>query len=578
MAAVEEIIEAPKAKPKEESAPPPPKKAEEKKAEPTKTEVPKTPDEAKKPAEEPGAPSIVVDEDEKGRVANLSNRGKKVKKANPLKDDDAESEEGSVSKKRSPKTKGGKPYMKQPTTILEELEEDGFEELESDESDADDLDTPFDAEDSDEGKASVDLKDGKKPMRLGEGPAFKEKPVNQVVFEGDDLRVSVTADPRGKPAPLIKFYRGPRELKDDSRVSIRTDGLTSIFGIKRTRQTDEAKYTVNIESEGAITDTATFSVFIKDPKDSQLDYRSLLKHRDHQKKAEGEEDPDWGSLKPVDKKGRRLSQIEVMKMSLKKIEKAEGSDSEEEKQRSRRESRSQVEYERETKEISLDKGDDKQKPGSRRQSVEMETPVKKASVDKLEALEQTRRASMNTRRASLMEVIPDWPTLQPRKVIKEEPDKFNMEMEDIKCLEGVASVTFVAEFCKPDAKVKWFKNKLEIFHGHKYHFESDHDDYKLTINNVKLEDGGKYTCQCNDISTSAWLYVEAKEPEYYFTQKLPETYKVKRKKTGMLEVFVSDPRARVKWYKGDDVIEVGVVVSLNCFLFAFLMHIHMYRS
>lgn len=77
------------------------------------------------------------------------------------------------------------------------------------------------------------------------------------------MKITVTADPKGKPAPAIKFYRGPRELKDDSRVSIRVDGLSSTFGIKRTRLTDEAKYTVNIESEGAITDTATFSVFIK---------------------------------------------------------------------------------------------------------------------------------------------------------------------------------------------------------------------------------------------------------------------------------------------------------------------------
>ncbi|XP_059156398.1 twitchin-like isoform X4 [Physella acuta] len=519
---VEELMEVAQAK-KEEAAPP-------KKPDPAKPVEEKM--DQKEEGQRSSAPSIVVEQGE-----------------NP---------EGTVPKhkhikKGTQEKKGGKPYVSQPTTILEE--EDGYEG-ESEEAD-DDQENVFDAEDSDEGKASVDLKDGKKPLRLGEGPTFKEKPVNQVVFEGNDLLVSVTADPKGKPPPVIKFYRGPRELKDDSRVSIKVNGLTSTLGIKRTRQTDEAKYTVNIESEGAITDTATFSVFIKDPKDSALDFRAILKHRDHQKNKDDEDDVDWGNLKPVDKKGRRLSQIEVMKMSLKKIEKAEGSDSDDEKQRplkkdgSRRESRTQ---ESESQDVVVDKLDDK-KPGSRRQSVEMETPVLKASVDKLEALEQSRRSSMQTRRASLMEVIPDWPTLIPRKVIKEEPDKFNAEMEDIKTLEGVPSVTFVAEFCKPDAKIKWFKNKLEIFHGHKYHFESDHDDYKLVIMNVKCEDGGKYTCQCNDISTSAWLYVEAKEPEYYFTQKLPETYKVERKKTGLLECFVSDPRARVKWYRGEEQIE-----------------------
>ena len=36
----------------------------------------------------------------------------------------------------------------------------------------------------------------------------------------------------------------------------------------------------------------------------------------------------------------------------------------------------------------------------------------------------------------------------------QEPDKFNGDMEDIKTLEGVPSVEFVAEFCKQDAKIK----------------------------------------------------------------------------------------------------------------------------
>ena len=51
---------------------------------------------------------------------------------------------------------------------------------------------------------------------------------------------------------------------------------------------------------------------------------------------------------------------------------------------------------------------------------------------------------------------------------------------------------------------------MEIFHGHKYHFNVDDVDYSLVIHKVKLEDGGKYTLQCNDITTSAWLYVEGK--------------------------------------------------------------------
>lgn len=64
--------------------------------------------------------------------------------------------------------------------------------------------------------------------------------------------------------------------------------------------------------------------------------------------------------------------------------------------------------------------------GSRRQSVEtLDIPIKKPSVDKLEAIEQNRRSSMQQRRASLVELIPDWPTLQHREVKKEVSHMYN---------------------------------------------------------------------------------------------------------------------------------------------------------
>lgn len=36
---------------------------------------------------------------------------------------------------------------------------------------------------------------------------------------------------------------------------------------------------------------------IADPKDSALDFRELLKHKDHKKRMSKEDDPDWGTLK-----------------------------------------------------------------------------------------------------------------------------------------------------------------------------------------------------------------------------------------------------------------------------------------
>ncbi|XP_069132541.1 twitchin-like isoform X9 [Argopecten irradians] len=392
-----------------------------------------------------------------------------------------------------------------------------------------------------------------KPGKV-EGPThtFANKVENQVIVEGDPIKVDVQINVQdGAASPVVRFMKGKRELKNDSRTNIVQDKASAKLVMQKSRFADEAKYTAQLMQDGVTVDEMTWSVFVKDPKDSSLDFRNLLKHRQSKKKDSTEEDPDWGNLKPVDKK-RRPSQIEMMKANLKKIEKT-GSDSEDEK-----------------------------KDSSRRQSMDnldIPLPVMKPSVDKLEAMEQQRRTSMQQRRASLVDLIPDWPTLQHREAKREslaqvveenkkptqdfrsmqlkrrEPDKFLEELEDIKTIEGEKSVHFSCGFCKPNAQVKWFKNKLEIFNGHKYHFENEGQEYILDIQSVKLEDAGKYTLECNGIKTSAWLYVEAKEPEYDFTQKLPPKYEITRMKDGILECFVSDPRAKVKWFKNGQPIE-----------------------
>lgn len=90
------------------------------------------------------------------------------------------------------------------------------------------------------------------------------------------------------------------------------------------------------------------------------------------------------------------------------------------------------------------------------------------------------------------------------------PEKWIKELEDKKVLEGTESVTFSATFCKPEAPYRWYKNKVEIFHGEKYHFEVTDNEYKCTINNIKPEDNARYILECGKgpLKTDAWLYVE----------------------------------------------------------------------
>ena len=82
---------------------------------------------------------------------------------------------------------------------------------------------------------------------------------------GQSMKVEIEVAMDGKPMPNVHYLRAGRELREDSRISISTDKSSgkSRLEIKKTRLTDEAKYTVNLEQDGVITDMATFSVFIK---------------------------------------------------------------------------------------------------------------------------------------------------------------------------------------------------------------------------------------------------------------------------------------------------------------------------
>jgi len=82
-------------------------------------------------------------------------------------------------------------------------------------------------------------------------------------------------------------------------------------------------------------------------------------------------------------------------------------------------------------------------------------------------------------------------------------------MVDVSCVEKDNKVVLSCQYSNPNAKLRWFKNHLEIFHGHKYNFETNENGtFNLVICRVSLEDAGRYTCQTDDKETSAWLTVE----------------------------------------------------------------------
>jgi len=65
------------------------------------------------------------------------------------------------------------------------------------------------------------------------------------------------------PAPGIRFFRAGREIRTDSRTNFAVKDNTALLQVQKTRFTDEAKYTMNLEQGGIVVDKVVWSVFIK---------------------------------------------------------------------------------------------------------------------------------------------------------------------------------------------------------------------------------------------------------------------------------------------------------------------------
>lgn len=85
-----------------------------------------------------------------------------------------------------------------------------------------------------------------------------------MLFTGELIVVEVELD--AKTMPLVRWFKGKRELKNDARTNIDVDAKNKRckVSIKKARVQDEGKYTVFLEgSEGQLLDQAKFTIFVK---------------------------------------------------------------------------------------------------------------------------------------------------------------------------------------------------------------------------------------------------------------------------------------------------------------------------
>ncbi|KRY50894.1 Twitchin [Trichinella britovi] len=144
------------------------------------------------------------------------------------------------------------------------------------------------------------------------------------------------------------------------------------------------------------------------------------------------------------------------------------------------------------------------------------------------------------------------------------PSFWEIEIQDQRVQQTVhKEAKFECKFCRPKAKIRWYKQKQEIFTGMKYKIINDKEFCTLIINNPDQDDASKYTCVANGIPTTAMLYVEDPPTKFTFEKPLPTSTELIRTREGILECRVSHPDAPVKWYKGDDELKPSSKYSME---------------
>ncbi|XP_070534198.1 LOW QUALITY PROTEIN: twitchin-like [Ptychodera flava] len=139
-------------------------------------------------------------------------------------------------------------------------------------------------------------------------PYFLETPQKGVVTEGQSIKFE--AEIGGVPQPKLTWYKGARVLTDGGRYVVFYNEKTKlhILEIRKCEPRDTGRYTCKIENENG-SDKVTFSLMVNELPKDEMDFRSLLKHREFKRRSSKDEGPDWGKLKHIEQESRPLAEI-----------------------------------------------------------------------------------------------------------------------------------------------------------------------------------------------------------------------------------------------------------------------------
>ncbi|XP_056306279.1 obscurin isoform X21 [Danio aesculapii] len=145
-------------------------------------------------------------------------------------------------------------------------------------------------------------------------------------------------------------------------------------------------------------------------------------------------------------------------------------------------------------------------------------------------------------------------------VVSALPVVFKRELQSQEC-EGGDTVTLNCELSKPGVPVVWKKGTQVLHSGEKYLIKQDGATAELKIADLKVEDGGQYTCLCGDKKTTANIKIKA-IPALSFAKELT-SQEVTEGGTTSLCCETSIPDASVTWKKNTLVLTDGKKYSIK---------------